>query len=613
MKRKIALLTALALLLGSFFLINSEEQSTDVPASVEVQETLAEPEKGWQSVCADDRFELWVNPCNGSFSLTDRSGGQVWSSVPEGGENDTIASGVYKMELLSNLIVYGLDVEQDKEFKRNSETACIRKDGMSVTLAENGFTAIYRFPAEGWTIPVQVALEEDHLSVTVDTAAIVEETPEKYQIISLCLLPYLGAAGLAEEGYILLPDGSGSLMEFNNGKYLSDEYAVPLYGRDISTSLQVKYTEEQTASLPTFGFSKVQGGLLAIVSQGAEMGTIHAQPNRRTSEWASAYCEFRLRPSDIFVLDADSGLPQSVSIYYQEKIQTPVCQLLLYPLEPEERDYSGMARTMRRYLSDVFDLEIRCSLPGLYVDLYGAVKKQESFLGIPVERTKILTDIESVTELLDELEEAELKGIRMRYLSWSKDGMNRKVEKSLSPASGIGSRKDLLALQERLAQQEGQLYLDAELQSFYKGGNGVSDFFDVSRSLSNAPAYQYEFPLSTGLRKSNGEQGLLLSPSKLPDMVNRLLSRAGKAGFTGLSLGSLSGTLYADYSSSVMATRSKFLIYVRRALENKPAGVSLLADFPNLYALAWTDEAVNLPSVSSRYDATDCSVYRRFL
>ena len=110
------------------------------------------------------------------------------------------------------------------------------------------------------------------------------------------------------------------------------------------------------------------------------------------------------------------------------------------------------------------------------------------------------------------------------------------------------------------------------------------------------------------MRKSNGERGLLLSPSKLPDMVNRLLSRAGKAGFTGLSLGSLSGTLYADYSSSVMATRSKFLIYVRRALENKPAGVSLLADFPNLYALAWTDEAVNLPSVSSRYDATDCSV-----
>ena len=608
MKGKMALLAALAILLGSFPVLCAEKPDADSPAAAAVQGTPVEPVDEWRRVCANDRFELRTNPYNGGFSLTGRNGGAVWSSTPEGAENDTIASGVYKMELLSNLIVYGLDVEQDKEFKRNSETACVRKDGVSVSLLENGFTAVYRFPAEGWTIPVQVVLEEERLSVTVDTSAIIEEKPDKYRIATLCLLPYFGAGGLTEDGYILLPDGSGSLMKFNNGKYLSDEYAVPLYGRDISTSLQVKYTEEQTAALPVFGFSKKQGGLLAIVSQGAEMGKIHAQPNRRTSEWASAYCEFRLRPSDIFVLDADSGLPQSISMYYKNEIQTPCCQLLLYPLEPEEGDYSGMARIMRRYLSETFDLAVGSSQPGLYVDLYGAVKKRESFLGIPVERTKVLTGAGSAAELLDQLEEAGLEGIRLRYLSWSKDGLSRKVEKSLAPAGGLGNRKELLALQERLAGRGGRLYLDAELQSFYKGGNGVSDFFDVSRSLSNAPAYQYEFPLSTGLRKSNGERGLLLSPSKLSTITERLFAQAKKAGFTGLSLGSLSGTLYADYSSSIMATRSKSLNYVRQALEGKPAEVSLLADAPNLYALAWADEAVNLPSVSSRYDATDGSI-----
>ena len=608
MKGKIALLAALALLLGGFPVTRAEKPDADIPAPAAAQGTSVEPADEWRRVCANDRFELRMNSYNGGFSLTDRRGGAVWSSTPEGAADDTIASGVYKMELLSNLIVYGQDIEQDKEFKRNSETASVRKGGVSVTLAENGFTAVYRFPAEGWTIPVQVALEKERLSVTVDTAGIIEEQPEKYRIASLCLLPYLGAGGLQEDGYMLLPDGSGSLMQFNNGKYLGGEYAVPLYGRDISTSLQVKYTEEQSAALPVFGFSKAQGGLLAIVSEGAEVGTVHAQPNRRTSEWASAYCEFRLRPSDIFVLDADSGLPQSVSMYYREEIQTPICQLLLYPLEPDEGDYSGMARTMRRYLSDTFGLTAGSSQPGLYVDLYGAVKKRESFLGIPVERTKLLTGADSAAELLDELNEAGLDGIRMRYLSWSKDGLSRKVEKTLSPAGGLGSQKELLALQERLDRQGGRLYLDAELQSFYKGGNGVSDFFDVSRSLSNAPAYQYEFPLSTGLRKNNGERGLLLSPSKLSDITGRLFGRAKKIGYTSLSLGSLAGTLYADYSSSVMATRSKSLAYVRQAMENKPAEVSLLADAPHMYALAWTDEAVNLPSVSSRYDAADRSV-----
>lgn len=607
MRLKFTALTAAALLLGGLTAGSAGVPVSAVPAARE-QGVPAAAADEWRAVCETQWLQLSVNTYSGSFFLADKRGGQTWFSVPEDGEEDEIASGVYKMELLSNLIVYGLDVEQSKEFKRNSETASVRKDGVSVTLRENGFTASYRFPAEGWTIPVRVELEGERLAVSVDTDAIAEETPDKYRITSLCLLPYLGAAGLEEEGYILLPDGSGSLMRFNNGKALSDEVIVPLYGRDIASSLLLKSTEEQPACLPVYGFSKAKGGLLAVVDAGAETGSIHAQPNRRTSARASAYCEFRLRPSDIFVLDADSGLPQSIYLYYEEAMQAGACRLLLYPLGPEEAGYSGMARAMRGYLTETLGLESGASMPGIYLDVYGAVRKRESFLGLPLERTKILSDTESAAALLDELEAAGVEDVSLRYLSWSRDGLARRVEKSLTPAGGVGSRGELLALQKRLEKQGGRLYLDAELQLFYKGGNGVSGFFDISRSLSNAPAYQYDFPLSTGLRKSNGERGLLLSPAKLPSIAQRLFARAEKEGFGGLSLGTLPGTLYADYSSGVMATRSKSLEWVRQALEKRPEGISLLADTPNLYALPYLAGAVNLPSSSSRYDATDRSV-----
>ncbi len=607
MKRKMILLTVL-LLLSGFSALGGPEAAPTEGLSDAAEGTPLEAADTWQTVCTSDRLSLSVHARSGSFLLTDRQSGQEWRSVPEGAEQDTVASGVYKMELLSNLVVYGRDLEQNKEFKRNSETASVRKQGASVVLRDNGFTVTYRFPAEGWSIPVRVELREDHLEVTVETAAMAEEQADRYRILSLRLLPYFGAAGLSEEGYFLLPDGSGSLMRFNNGRYLNEEYAVPFYGRDASQSLQVKNTEEQAACLPVYGIRKERGGLLAVVAQGAETGVLHAQPNRSTSEWASVYCEFRLRPSDVFVMDADSGLPQSVTLYYDGEPQTEACQLLLYPLDAEENDYAGMARRLRRYWAETMPSSETASMPGVYVDLYGAVRRKESFLGVPVERTRVLSEVGSAAALLQSLTESGITGVRMRYRSWSSDGLAGKAEKSLSPVRGLGSRKELLALQEQLAAQGGRLYLEAEIQTVDRGGNGVSGFFDISRSLSNAPAYQYEFPLSTGLRKTNGKRGLLVSPAQLPTLSGRLFERAAAEGFSGLSLGTLSHMLYEDYSDAVMATRTRSLGYAEKALAAKTDGAALLADAPNGYVLPAADEAVNLPSGSSRYDVTDESV-----
>lgn len=611
MKGKIALLLVLALCISGFYVAHAETPAVEKNPSMaeSVGSTVLEPTDGMQTVCVSDSYELRVNAENGTFALADRRTGEIWSSVPAK-ENDDIASGVYRMEVRSNLIVYGLEHTETAtvEFKRNSETASVRKDGVTVAVSDTGFVATYTFPKEGWTIPLRVELKEDHLAVSVVTDQIVESTPETYQIQSISLLPYFGAAGLTEEGYILLPDGSGSVLEFNNGKYLSEEYIVPFYGRDSATNLQIVYTEEQRINLPVWGFSKEAGGMLAVVSGGAEVGTLYAQTNRRTSEWASAHCQFQLRPSDIFVLDADSGLPQKITLYYDDAFQTEKCEVLFYPLDAEEKDYSGMARKLRQYLTQVVGVKPHATGSGVHIDLYGAVKKQQSILGIPFKVNKTLTTVNSARAMLSTLNDSGVDSVRMRYLSWSKDGLNRKVEKGLSPVSGLGSVKSLLALQQQLAAQNGQLYMGAEVQQFYKGGNGVSTFTGMSRSLSNAPAYQYHFTLSTGIRENRSERGFLLSLAKTVSVTERVFRQAEKRGFTGLSLGSMAEELYTDFSSSVMAIRSSSLKTVRQALSEKPATLQLLADSPNEYLLPWVDAVTNLSGESSLYDMTDRSV-----
>lgn len=122
MKRKMILLTVL-LLLSGFSALGGPEAAPTEGLSDAAEGTPLEAADTWQTVCTSDRLSLSVHARSGSFLLTDRQSGQEWRSVPEGAEQDTVASGVYKMELLSNLVVYGRDLEQNKEFKRNRVTA----------------------------------------------------------------------------------------------------------------------------------------------------------------------------------------------------------------------------------------------------------------------------------------------------------------------------------------------------------------------------------------------------------------------------------------------------------------------------------------------------------
>jgi hypothetical protein len=83
---------------------------------------------------------------------------------------------------------------------------------------------------------------EMSIEYRLDGADLIAEVPpesikydgKRMTVTRISLLPYFGAAGLAQEGYIFVPDGSGALVRLNNGKTNYDAYNKPVYGRDHS-------------------------------------------------------------------------------------------------------------------------------------------------------------------------------------------------------------------------------------------------------------------------------------------------------------------------------------------------------------------------------------------
>lgn len=113
----------------------------------------------------------------------------------------------------------------------NGKTASVNKDGLSCRKTTGGAVLTFSFPKEGFVIPLEFTLTEDALDVAI-LAGEIQETNDAYRLTTLSLLPYFGAAGSEEDGYLFVPDGSGALIEWNKTGGVLDDYSQYVYGRE---------------------------------------------------------------------------------------------------------------------------------------------------------------------------------------------------------------------------------------------------------------------------------------------------------------------------------------------------------------------------------------------
>lgn len=146
----------------------------------------------YEKFASSDAGTLYVNAKSGRFYLEDAAGTR-WYSNPDMGDADEGASGVYKMELQSLLLIGYQDIAKKQYGKANSETGSVRSGNAVINRLENGFEAVYSFPQMGFTVPVEITLDSDGINASVDIGKIKESNPESFLICSISVLPYFGA------------------------------------------------------------------------------------------------------------------------------------------------------------------------------------------------------------------------------------------------------------------------------------------------------------------------------------------------------------------------------------------------------------------------------------
>ena len=190
----------------------------------------------------NERLAFYVNE-GGNIGVYDKAGSAWFTSIPteEEREADETAKAINKVNLGSDYqLVF---VDQNGAVSVKNTLAGAVNDG-NVRLVDTGegmkvwyyiedtdvsFSVLYELTDDGFTVTVPFEDFKEHIQEGRTAAD--RGTVSYWGIRDISILPYFGAAGPEDEGYMLIPDGSGALIEFNYQKSSYGAYSHDVYGR----------------------------------------------------------------------------------------------------------------------------------------------------------------------------------------------------------------------------------------------------------------------------------------------------------------------------------------------------------------------------------------------
>ena len=562
-------------------------------------------------VAENDRLELHYDTVESQIILKDKLTQEEWRSTPDDIAQDKRATGVNKINRQSDLIVQYHNTSYVTD-QVNSYTGAIKKGDFTWELIENGVAIRYYFPKQGFVIPVQYVLEEDCLAASIISEGIEEEVwedpdtdPEKKQsVMNVALLPFMGAAGSDDEGYLIIPDGSGALIHFNNGRTGAAIYQQDVYGRDDALTIRKAATTTYDVNMPLFGIVRNGRALMAVVENGDYQTQLNAMVNGQLTGYSNAYFAVQYIHMEANTIMPGSEHSTDVMLPTNTFRDMGNFTVRYYPLAAENATYADVAAAYRAQLGlkeSIADaatqqLEMVASIPSI-----------DTFLGVPYESVRVLTSYEQAAQTLRDFAAEGLNDLTLRYTGWSKQSVRGKMVTGLDLDNRLGGKKAFDGLRQAVKETGAEMVLAVDLIDIYEDGNGYWSLFAATDSVNSTAKQVPEFLQSTGYQDPEGKPWYLLSPDKVPEAARKLAENlSGQV--DGVSLSMLGNTVYSSFGKTGIS-RTSAGMYWQQALETLSGKIQTLsAKTASAYAFPYMEQVDATPCASSRFEVTDMEI-----
>jgi hypothetical protein len=508
-------------------------------------------------------------------------------------------SGLPPLSLVKDLINLSKSVDYTTEML----IADSEQFGIQVTITK---------PAR-FLVTMEATLDQGDLVVKVPTYEIQGDN-DFYTMQNISVLPSFGLSSAEQEdnGYMVVPDGSGALFKLNsfNGKF--PEYDRPVYNNTYYDTLYEMPEFPENLTMPIFGMYAANSagksrGYLGIIDQGAELGHIKVQLGTKDSAaggtpYNKVYSSFdSMQYSRVKVFGPYSD---NEARFLSSTGLINVDYLVRYKLFTGNVTYYEMAKAYQNYLVQKYDLQLSYNtIPKLFLDVIGALTLDKRMLGVPYKENYSMTKYKQLLAIMNDLD-----GINkiVNYKGVFNNGLNNSISNKAVLTGANGSKKDLKALMNYFNSGDSQLFMNADLMRVSDTSGGFWPKTNALYGYEGKPLAFKKYDYSDGMFSYSGTKQYLLNPLYLSDTVKKFIKSSKD--YPNIFVNDMGSIYYASYNPRAIVDPVISGGIVEDSLKKLAESKTLALDNPNIDKIRYAEYAANISRESSNYGTMYSSI-----
>lgn len=426
------------------------------------------------------------------------------------------------------------------------------------------------------------------------------ETP----IYTITPLPYFGAGGPNDNGFMLVPEGGGALINFNNGKTSQSSYYTNVYGWDMCLSRDA-VVHNTRAYYGVYGVSEGNDSFICILEDGRSYASIQADVAGKNHSYNFVNAKYSICQREKF----DVGDIANSDIYeYATKL--PDETLRQRYTFVNSGSYVDMAKVYSTYLQNEYagylDLVDDTSAP-VAIEIVGAIDKVKQVLGVPVSRPLKLTSYKDADAIITDLGNNGVSNMQVKLSGWCNGGVKQKVLARTKTVGALGSKKDLKNFVNNAEANGNTVYLNGITQYAYDSNlfNGFFSYRDAAKFISKERAELHAYSHVTYAERDSEDLHYLLHTELANKYADKLVNTSKKYN-AGASFQDLGMDLSSDFYRKKTYSREQVLgLQVEQLKSYNEAGTPVMINMGNDYAIPFASMVTNMDLRGSEYTILD--------
>ena len=417
-------------------------------------------------------------------------------------------------------------------------------------------------------------LLDDGLEISVTD---IEQSGGKNTLSKLAIYPGFNMSHKLNDGYFLLPDGSGALVDLSTATHGQSAMQLNTYGKDIGITLSSRdYYSPEQLSMPMYAICDNEKAVMTTIEEGQEFSELNSKVAGMIDDYNVTYFRFIFKDTTYQYMGLDENNRKPVP-QKEANVFKPVIHYHLYD---EKLEYYDIAKKYRDYLLDnkLLNNE-RYSDTSLRLEFLMQENKKALFGQETINMTSPNFIKNKIGDLLSVGNHfsVSLKG-------YTSGGYGGSYPYSF-PASGANEYKNL-----------GSYLKDNNIKTSYN--------VDVVRSFNDKHGSKMAMNMSQKLITSsdyvNGTNQTFyrINPSETANLIKEYASKANSYHASGLDFTSLGFELFSTYYHENNTRTSSMKTYTS-ALSAMEGTKNMRK--PNLYMFPYFDSYLDFPTSSSGY------------